>query len=539
MVLATSFPNSAFSYGFGVDDVVTGDRYYVDSGSANASDGNLGTRPEKPLATYNGANTRATANNGDYVYLMPGHVETISADAATSPGPDMTVAGVTVVGLGVGSDRPTFTFDDTAADFKMNAANCKIHNILFVAGVASQVMGIEVSGDDCEISHCEFRNDSSFEMLIAVNIGIASNDADRFYIHDCRFISDTAGSTSAVSMTALQAGVRIEDNYARGDYSDAAIQSAVIHTDCVVKGNYLQNDNNTAHAIQFSTTSTGVISGNIMVTDAIGTSYDQGSCFDGGGNVYYDDGDTDVAGMAVPLAQSDVATGGTASIGEVNDTTTDSLHGKIGTDTEMSDSSLFDMITTVDGFHDVPTADATTDTVMRDVIGRKTDTASNVVVATDSLMSYLKGLHTNGVRVLQSTAVGTTTTPKTLFTITGGSIRIISIVGQVVTQIANTATTQQLQGITTAPATTTNMSTAVDTDDDDVGTIYTFVGPSGILTPTTAGVVLIDNGSVTLTETQWVVAPGVIGVDSGAVGVGDVDWIMTYYHNPAATVVAA
>ena len=145
----------------------------------------------------------------------------------------------------------------------------------------------------------------------------------------------------------------------------------------------------------------------------------------------------------------------------------------------------------------------------------------------------------NGVRVLSSSAIGTTTTPKTLFTIAGGSIHIISIVGTVVTQIANVATTQQIQGVTTAPATTTNMSTAVDTDNDTVGTIYTFVGPTGVLTPTTAGVVLIDQGSVTLTLTQWVVGAGVIGVDSGAVGAGDVDWVMTYHHNPAATVVAA
>ena len=277
MALATSFPNSAFSYGFG-EDVVTGTRIYVDSGATIASDGNLGVKPNQPMATLNGALNRVAANNGDYIYLMPGHAETISADAATDPGPDMTVAGVTVVGLGEGSDRPSFTFDATAADFKLNAANCKVHNVLFLAGVASQVMMIEVSGDDCEMSHCEFRNTSAFEGLIAVNIGIASNDADRFYIHDCRFISDTAGSTSAVSMTALQAGVRIENNYLRGDYSDSGIQSAVIHTDCVVKNNFVQNDNAGEHAIQFSTTSTGIIQDNTLVNDVYSLAIDPGSC---------------------------------------------------------------------------------------------------------------------------------------------------------------------------------------------------------------------------------------------------------------------
>ena len=202
-------------------------------------------------------------------------------------------------------------------------------------------------------------------------------------------------------------------------------------------------------------------------------------------------------------------------------------------------TSVEGKIDVIDGLHDVPTADATTDTVMRDVIGRKTDTKSTAIVTTDSIMSYIKGMMSNGIRVLSSSAVGTTTTPKLLFTISGGSIHIVSIMGTVVTAMANTTCTQQIQATTTDPASTTNMSTAVDVDNDAKGTVYTFVGPTGVLTPTTLGVALIDQGSTTVTLTQWVVGEGTIGVDGGAVITGDIDWVITYYHNPAATVVAA
>jgi hypothetical protein len=49
-------------------------------------------------------------------------------------------------------------------------------------------------------------------------------------------------------------------------------------------------------------------------------------------------------------------------------------------------------IATVVGYHAVPTADATTDVVIRDIVGRKTDTSNTTVGTTSSLMRYVKGI---------------------------------------------------------------------------------------------------------------------------------------------------
>lgn len=49
-------------------------------------------------------------------------------------------------------------------------------------------------------------------------------------------------------------------------------------------------------------------------------------------------------------------------------------------------------LSTIDGYFDVTTADATTDATIRDVIGRKTDTANTTVGTTSSLMRYTKGI---------------------------------------------------------------------------------------------------------------------------------------------------
>ena len=50
------------------------------------------------------------------------------------------------------------------------------------------------------------------------------------------------------------------------------------------------------------------------------------------------------------------------------------------------------LIDTVDGLHDVPTKDAATDAQMRDVVGKKDDTAVATVGTTKSLVAYVKGV---------------------------------------------------------------------------------------------------------------------------------------------------
>ena len=49
-------------------------------------------------------------------------------------------------------------------------------------------------------------------------------------------------------------------------------------------------------------------------------------------------------------------------------------------------------LSTIDSYFDVPTANATTDATIRDVVGRKTDTAITTVNTTSSLMRYTKGI---------------------------------------------------------------------------------------------------------------------------------------------------
>ena len=57
-------------------------------------------------------------------------------------------AGVSVVGIGRGSDRPTFTFTATAGSFEIDSANTLIENVLFTAGISAVVVGVNVGVSD-------------------------------------------------------------------------------------------------------------------------------------------------------------------------------------------------------------------------------------------------------------------------------------------------------------------------------------------------------------------------------------------------------
>lgn len=129
----------------------TGNVFYVNS----ATGADVGTRTgfdkSEPFDTLDYAIGRATASNGDVIVLMPGHAETTTAIA-------LDVAGLKIVGLGFGRNRPTLTCTTAATDLiDVTAANCQLHNIRLV-GAASGTTGlVETSsaGTDFEMHNCE------------------------------------------------------------------------------------------------------------------------------------------------------------------------------------------------------------------------------------------------------------------------------------------------------------------------------------------------------------------------------------------------
>lgn len=134
----------------------SGNTYWVDSGNSVQQTGSF----DLPYDDLDAAIGQCTANNGDLVIIKEGHSESLTADSAV----DIDVAGVTVVGLGHGADRPTFTFTtDVAADFKLAAASVRVINLLFKSGIDALTGPIEISADDCALVNCEYQEVGAFE----------------------------------------------------------------------------------------------------------------------------------------------------------------------------------------------------------------------------------------------------------------------------------------------------------------------------------------------------------------------------------------
>lgn len=178
----------------------------------NGSNGNDGLTPEKPFATIAYAVSRCTAGRGDKIMVMPGHAESIAAAA----GIDVNVAGVMIIGVGAGADRPTITLGTAnTATFRVSANNVRMENMLFVANFLNIAACVDVTtAKNVQIVECEFRDTSAILNFVkAVRTSTTDNAADGLMIKNCAFFG--VGTSAATSLLHNQGAcdrLVVEDN---------------------------------------------------------------------------------------------------------------------------------------------------------------------------------------------------------------------------------------------------------------------------------------------------------------------------------------
>lgn len=178
----TPFPNGISSFGVpqigsGQIPVTNGNYYFVcNRTNANGSDGNEGTSPDMPLATLDRAINLTEANNGDVIIILPGHAETISSNTALN----FDVAGITIIGLGVGSSRPTFTLGTAnTTRIPVSAANIKISGCIFIGNFLSIATCFLLTvAPGFWVDSCEFRDTSAILGFLSIITTTVSVDAD-------------------------------------------------------------------------------------------------------------------------------------------------------------------------------------------------------------------------------------------------------------------------------------------------------------------------------------------------------------------------
>jgi hypothetical protein len=167
-----------------------GNTYFVDSGATGAADTRSGTSWSTCLATLDGAINKCTANQGDVIFVAEGHTETYSTTGVKAT---FDTAGITVIGLGTGSDRPTFNFGHVDATWTISAGNITLVNLLFLTTIDSVVTFGTISGTDCTMINCESRDTTDKEVLDAWTVATTAN---RFKVDSYKHIGYIGGNAN-------------------------------------------------------------------------------------------------------------------------------------------------------------------------------------------------------------------------------------------------------------------------------------------------------------------------------------------------------
>lgn len=255
------------------------------------------------------ASAGCLANRGDVIFVMPGHTENISSATAIT----LSVAGVTVIGLGTGSLRPTFTLDTVAtARINVTAANITIANCIFVANFADiATCFILTTAPSFSVKNCEFRDTSSILNFLAIVTTTVSVNSDGLVF--------TGNRLSILGITAATTPIKVANTLDRITINDNFIVKAVLNnTSCVlahgalVVTNLEMSRNKIFSALTdsatggilittSSTTNTGMVSDNyIKALDvAAAILVTAGSAYGMTNNLY--NGDVDSSGFVLPV----------------------------------------------------------------------------------------------------------------------------------------------------------------------------------------------------------------------------------------------
>ncbi len=164
-----------------------------------------------------------TASQGDTIYVLEGHTETVTAAI------DLNVAGISVIGLGNGPLRPTITGNGTIDAVTISAANVTFENFAFAApGTDEQTAMINVGAAGATIRKI-FGIGSTTSKNVVDCITIASG-ADDCTIDDVQIYNSVVAVNSFLSIEAAVARLTLTNIRFFGTVATAGIIDAAAAT---------------------------------------------------------------------------------------------------------------------------------------------------------------------------------------------------------------------------------------------------------------------------------------------------------------------
>lgn len=204
-------------------------------------------------STIAGALAACTASAGDVIYVMPGHAETVTSAITVSK------AGVSIIGLGSGTLRPSITGNGTIDAINVTGANVVIENLQFPApGTDNQTADINIAAAGVTVRntyHIGSQTSKNKTDIITITA-----DGHDFLIEGVNAYNTVVDCVSAISIEgAADRGV-IRNCNIQGTFSTAVLMDEATGTLALIENNLFKNTKAATAVVTFTTgNTTGVM----------------------------------------------------------------------------------------------------------------------------------------------------------------------------------------------------------------------------------------------------------------------------------------
>lgn len=208
-----------------------GEVWYVNSNSNATANSGDGASPSSAKTTLAAALALALA--GDTILVAAGHAETVSGAAYLT----WSQSGVTVIGLGVGANRPTFTFSATASQIIISGSNNILSNIRVTSSIDEVVLMFSITGSNVILDRVDHFETTSCQTIAFAAFTTGTDCA----VQNCNHYQATAAAAAQLWITATSnTRFRVTGNVfmlALQDGATCCILKFVTCTNILVQGN--------------------------------------------------------------------------------------------------------------------------------------------------------------------------------------------------------------------------------------------------------------------------------------------------------------
>ena len=247
----------------------TGNIFWVCSLTGTDAVG-YGQNPDAPFATLAYAISQCIASNDDRIYVMRGHAEAVIAAGTIT----LDKIGVSIIGMGTGSARPTFSWTTiSSATLLMTAASTSISNCIFDVGngITGLTSGIVISAAGCTIKNCRFLTSKAGTWIAPIQTILTTAGANYLTIDGNHFVGPALTTTTVSAGTSCiclvgGTGIQVINNYIHGWFTTTTgciYGITTLTNNVLIDHNFLGNQTtSSAAAITLLTGSTGLVSNN-------------------------------------------------------------------------------------------------------------------------------------------------------------------------------------------------------------------------------------------------------------------------------------